>query len=287
MRTLVMSPAPGERALRFVGDRFNFLLRSADGAPVPPGWRAWLRTNLGRAAVQRHEIIHAHRGQLALAQASWRDIPMQPVEGGWRCEMALTEVGYFRAKAYAVDPQGIQHWPEGADSGVSIHPDSYRSANTIYCAFVRMFGPTRTALKTPDDSPAIKELDQRGYTVIPPSGKLRDLIPHLPHIIDTLGCRILHLLPVHPTPTTYARMGRFGSPYACLDLMGVDPALVEFDRAGADLDRNAVMRPAGHPPDAFGELGGRDLNRGNDGAGSPRRRQHARRGPAHRSHRAR
>ena len=66
--------------------------------------------------------------------------------------------------------------------------------------------------------------------MIPPSGKLRDLIGELPHIFDTLGCRILQLLPVNPAPTTFARFGRFGSPYACLDLTAIDPALVEFDQ---------------------------------------------------------
>ena len=76
----------------------------------------------------------------------------------------------------------------------------------------------------------MQELDGRGYTVIPPSGKLRDLIGQLPHIFDTLGCRILQLLPVNPAPATFARFGRFGSPYACLDLTAIDPALVEFDR---------------------------------------------------------
>ena len=241
-----MTPAAGERALRFVGDRFTVVLGYSDGGPLPEGWRALLRTNLGRAAVQRHEIIHAQRGQLSLAHASWRDIPMTSAEGEWRCAMAVSEVGYFRAKAYAVDPQGGQHWPEGPDIGISTHPDSYRTANTIYCAFVRMFGETRTALKTSSDTPEIKDLDGRGYTVIPPSGTFRDLIPHLPHIIDTLGCRILHLLPVNPTPTTYARMGRFGSPYACLDLMGIDPALVEFDQRTTGVDQFCELTYATH-----------------------------------------
>ncbi|MCB1126336.1 MAG: glycogen debranching enzyme N-terminal domain-containing protein, partial [Verrucomicrobiae bacterium] len=49
--------------------------------------------------------------------------------------------------------------------------------------------------------------------------------------------RILHLLPVHPTPTTFARFGRFGSPYACQDLLAVDPALVAFDRRTTGLDQ--------------------------------------------------
>ncbi len=85
-----------------------------------------------------------------------------------------------------------------------------------------MFGPSKTARQTVDENAEkeLNKLDDRGYVVIPPSGKLRDLTRELPHIIDTLGCRILQLLPVRPTPTTFARFGRFGSPYACQDLTG-------------------------------------------------------------------
>src|SRR5213594_2370228 len=138
-----MYPAPGQRVLRFVGDRLVFTFGGGDGQPLPEGWRASLRTNLGRGQVLRQEIIQAHTGRFALRDASWRDIPMQPHEGQWRRELSLTEVGYFRAKAYAVDAQGRQHWPDGPDAGVSVHPDAYRTANTIYCAFVRMFADTR------------------------------------------------------------------------------------------------------------------------------------------------
>ena len=46
----------------------------------------------------------------------------------------------------------------------------------------------------------LQTLDQAGYTIIPPSGKLRDVTKQLPHIVNTLGCRLLHLLPVNPTP---------------------------------------------------------------------------------------
>ena len=59
----------------------------------------------------------------------------------------------------------------------------------------------------------------------------------MPHIFDTLGCRILHLLPVNPTPTTYARFGRFGSPYAAQDLPAIDPALVVFDKRTTGVDQ--------------------------------------------------
>lgn len=248
MQRLVMIPAPGERVLRFVGDQLSFQLRYEDGSPLPLGWRAALRTNLGRATLLRHEIINAHTGQFNVPDAAWRDIPMQPTEGEWALNLAFTEVGYFRAKAYAVDPKGRQHWPEGYDLGVSVHPNQYRTLNTIYCAFVRMFGDTRTAASTKNEKleAQLMQLDQRGYTVIPPSGKFRDLIRHLPHIIDTLNCRILHLLPVNPTPTVYARFGRFGSPYAVRDLTAIDPALVEFDRRTTGVDQFRELTYATH-----------------------------------------
>ncbi len=248
MHKLVMSPATGERVLRFVGDRVSFNLRQADGSPLPDGWRAFLRTNLGRGEVLRREIIHAHAGKLKSIAASWRDVPMRRHDGVWSLEFPLAEIGYFRAKAYAVDERGRQHWPGGADAGVSVHPDGHRTFNTIYCAFVRMFGETRTAITTRDEKleAQMAELDARGFTVIPPSGKLRDLIRELPHIIGTLGCRILHLLPVNPTPTTYARFGRFGSPYAVQDFTAIDPALVEFDKRTTGVDQFRELTYATH-----------------------------------------
>ena len=244
----LMSPEPGERLARFVGDRLRFTLADRAGRAVPAGWTARLRTNLGRAAARRREIVDAHTAQLPAAGASWHDLPMRPEGAAWTLELALTEVGYFQAKPYFLDPQGWQHWPAGTDTGIAVHPDRHRTANTIYCAFTRMFGPSRTARDT--TAPAlvepIAELDAAGYTVIPPSGRFRDLIAQLPHIVDTLGCRILHLLPVGPTPTTYARFGRFGSPYASLDLTAIDPALVEFDRRTTGVEQFEELARATH-----------------------------------------
>src|SRR5579862_1601719 len=235
----VMTPQPGERFCRFVGDRIEFRLSDKDGRPPPKGWRALLRTNLGRAAQLRREILEAHTTALSSAGSSWRDVPMFRDDRGWFLDLPLAEVGYFKAKAYAVDPRGWQRWPDGADLGVSVHPDRYRTANILYCAFTRLFGnkskPTLNEEKQVAET-ALK-LDESDYAVIPPSGKLRDLAQQLPHIIDRLGCRILHLLPVNPTPTTYARFGRFGSPYATLDLTAVDPALVEFDKRSTGLEQ--------------------------------------------------
>jgi hypothetical protein len=139
-----MTPAPGGHVLRYVGDRIRFSLRTADGAPLPEGWRALLRTTLGRARVQSREIIDSYGGTRPQFGASWRDIPLRPRDGEWSLDLPMTDVGYFRAKAYIVDPRGHQVWPAGPDVGICVHPDIYRTGNTVYCAFTRMFGPAKT-----------------------------------------------------------------------------------------------------------------------------------------------
>ncbi len=254
-----MTPAPGERLVRFVGDRVRFTL--CDGGPpgspagtndTPQRGRGLLRTNLGRGAARRREIITAHAGELRQAGASWHDVPMRKNGDVWEIELPLAEVGFFKAKPYWLDARGWQHWPEGPDVGISVHPNFCRTANAIYCAFTRLFGATRTAAVAVDAQLnfQLSPLDSQGYTIIPPSGKLRDLIRQLPHVVQTLGCRILHLLPVHPTPTTYARFGRFGSPYAALDLTAIDPALAEFDHRTTGIDQFCELTSAAHALDA-------------------------------------
>ncbi|HMJ91582.1 MAG TPA: glycogen debranching enzyme N-terminal domain-containing protein, partial [Candidatus Acidoferrum sp.] len=248
MARLIMTPTTGERLLRFVGDRVRFSLRMHDGGALPTGWSVRLRTNLGRARLLRQEIIASYPGRPPLANAAWHDVPLEFANGEWVRELTLTETGFFRAKAYAIDPDGRQYWPDGDDVGVSVHPDQYRTGNTIYCAFIRMFGETKHALTTADAKleAHLKELDAKGYSVIPSSGKIRDLIKELPFIIDTLGCRILQLLPVNPTPTTLARFGRFGSPYASQDLTAIDPSLVEFDKRTTGIDQFRELTHAVH-----------------------------------------
>lgn len=232
-----MTPEPGALVQRFAGDWIHFAVQDRRGRPPAAGWKAFLRTNLGRAAVLRREILEAHTRGLPIAGASWRDLPMIPDERGWTLRLPLAEPGGFRAKAYVTDPRGWQHWPEGPNVAISVHPRDYRAGNIIYSAFPRMFGATRF-LEAANGVPApVAALDREGYTVIPPSGKLRDLLRELPHIFDTLGCRILQLLPVNPVPATYARFGRYGSPYAALDLTGIDPALVEFDKKTTGIDQ--------------------------------------------------
>ncbi len=242
-----MTPAPGERLLRFAGDRVRFTLRMPAG--LSTNARAVLRTNLGKAERLRSEIIRTHSGKNPMSVAFWRDVAMElQANGEWAIELPVIDVGFYRAKAYAVDSDGRQIWPDGPDAGISVHPNDYRSANTIYCAFPRMFGKTKEARSTvdPEKEKQLNDLDDQGYVVIPSSGKLRDLVAQLPHIMDDLGCRILHLLPVNPTPTTFARFGRFGSPYACLDLTEVDPALVEMDQRTTGVQQFCELSHAVH-----------------------------------------
>ncbi|HZF01245.1 MAG TPA: glycogen debranching enzyme N-terminal domain-containing protein, partial [Methylomirabilota bacterium] len=252
-----MTPAPGERLLRFVGDKIRFTLRDENNSGLSrrsevktdgKNSRAFLRTNLGRAAERRREIISAHVGNAVVANSSWRDLPMQKTSDGWQIELPLAEVGWFKAKAYLLDDKNWQHWPDGSDVGISVHPNFARTANTIYCAFMRLFGATKNLASTADEKleAELKSLDAKNFTVIPPSGTLRDLKKQLPHIVQKLGCRILHLLPIHPTPTTYARFGRFGSPYAALDLTAIDPALVEFDKRTTGVDQFCELTYAAH-----------------------------------------
>ena len=92
----IMEPATGDRLVRFVGDRIRFTLHDGSGRN---GWRALLRTNLGRAAALRREIIAAHAGNPVLAGESWRDVPMQQNGDAWQIELPLVETGFFKAKA--------------------------------------------------------------------------------------------------------------------------------------------------------------------------------------------
>jgi predicted glycogen debranching enzyme len=234
-----MTPAPGTQLLRFVGDRLRVTLEAP--ARIGAGARGFLRTNLTRAALLRAGVLAQaglrEQGGATFAGAAWRDIPLERAAGGWAGELPLLEVGSFRAKPYCTDAAGRQHWPVGGDIVLSVHPNRLRTANTLYCAFVRTAGGRDVRGAVAGAEAAIRELDARGFSVIPPSGTLRGLVRALPHVFDTLGCRVLQLLPIGPVPTSYGRRGRYGSPYAALDLTAIDPALVEFDRSSTAVDQ--------------------------------------------------
>jgi predicted glycogen debranching enzyme len=236
-------PAPGSRHLQCAGDTIAFELT------VPTDWQgqAWLRTNLGRGRAVRREIIREiDRRETPLGE-SWYDIPMRSIGRGRHVlRTVLTEVGHFEAKCFFLEPgSGEPLWPPGANTALNVAPAETCCANIVYNAFVRQFGPNK-ARRIPIDDGAVAHLDEAGYAVIPPSGTFRDLIAELDFIIGHLGCRIVQLLPVHPTPTTYARMGRFGSPYASLSFTAVDPALAEFDPKATPLEQFIELVDAVH-----------------------------------------
>jgi len=224
---LVQEPAPGDITTRFTGDILTFALT------LPAGMRgsAWVRTNIGHADITRTEIIRSVHYQETALGRDWFDIPMRRVAPNrFEVTLALCEVGHFEGKCFFL-PEGERSpvWPPGANTSVNVDCADSCCANIIYNAFVRQFGPNKSRpqeLRAPGEE-CVRLLDAARYTVIPPSGTFRDLIAELDFIIGALGCRILMLLPIHPTPTTYGRMGRFGSPYAALSFRSVDPALAE------------------------------------------------------------
>ena len=248
---LNQKPAPGTKQLHFRGDTLVFTLSLSRELPGT----AFIRTNLGHASITRREIINEVRCGEPRLEKDWFDIPMQRISAlTFRVRMPLCEVGHFEAKCYFLKEGEITPlWPEGPNVGVNVAPANTCCANIIYNAFVRQFGPNISgrATPTPGMGEAITMLDKTGYTVIPPSGTFRDLIVKLDFIISELGCRVIQLLPVHPTPTTYGRMGQFGSPYAALGFLSVDPALAEFDPKATPLEQFIELVDAVHERNAL------------------------------------
>lgn len=244
--TIEQHPLPGRHLLHFCGDVVIFALHID---PALAG-KAFVRTNLGHAGVTRAEIIRrVERNEPRLGR-DWFDIPMQPVAPGrFEARLGLTQVGHFEAKCLFIPDGGTEpRWPEGPNTAINVEPADTVCANIIYNAFVRQFGPYKHQAHAPriPHSDAVDTLDAQHYTVIPPSGTFRDLIEELDFIMHRLGCRIIQLLPINPTPTTYARMGRYGSPYAALDFTGIDPALARFDPKATPLEQFIELVDAIH-----------------------------------------
>jgi len=233
---ITQSPLPGESRVMYCGDCITFTLT----LPSHVKGKAWVRTNLGSADIARKEIIHRVENNEIKLDEAWYDIEMALEKDlVYKIVLPLHQTGFFQAKCFFVPNKSTTPvWPAGDNCIFNVEPAGTCCANIIYNAFVRQFGRSKSGVSdTKELSPIIKELDTKGYTVIPESGKFRDLKRQVEFIFSRLGCRILHLLPIHPTPTTYARMGRFGSPYAALNFTEVDPALAEFDPSATPLEQ--------------------------------------------------
>ena len=248
--SIIQDPSPGTRMIRFCGDLLTFTLT----LPQSQAGTAWVRTNIGHAEIIRNEIIReVEKNETPLGRA-WFDIPMKRVgDRNFEAILPLYEVGHFEAKCFFLKEGEAQPtWPPGENTAVNVEAADACCANIVYNAFVRQFGPNKAGTRrlTPSDEKCVAKLDQNGYAVIPPSGTFRDLIAELDFIIGELGCRILLLLPIHPTPTTYGRMGRFGSPYAALSFTAVDPALAQFDPHVTPLEQFIELVDAVHQRNA-------------------------------------
>ena len=243
---LSQQPRPGTRSIQFRGDTLTFTLTLSEPHPGS----AFLRTNIGHAGIYRDEIIRNVHEEHPPLDRDWFDIPMKPINDRvFQITVPLCEIGHYEGKCYFIREDTTKPiWPEGLNTAINIEPADTCCANILYNAFVRQFGPNKNWDARHDAAlhGRIQELDQAGYAVIPPSGTFRDLIRELDFIIGKLGCRYLQLLPIHPTPTTYARMGRFGSPYASLSFTQVDPALAEFDPRATPVEQFLELVDAIH-----------------------------------------
>jgi len=231
-------PIPGSHELYFRGDTVTFTLKLNQ----PRKGKAFIRTNLGKAKTHRNEIIKKIECNIPAAGLDWNDIPMHFLdEYTFKTTLGLAQIGHFEAKCFFLPTDSHEpEWCDGDNVHINVEPAAYYAANSIYCSFVRQFGVGKYKIKSDKKDEYIHNiplLDSKGYAVIPLSGTFRDLKNEIPFIMEKLRCRIIHLLPINPVPTTFARMGRYGSPYAALDYTGIDPALAEFDRSATPLEQ--------------------------------------------------
>ena len=234
-----------DRKILYCGDIITFQLK------VEPSVRgqAWLRTNIGKAAEHYREITKSLEIKNAVTAHDWYDIPMtQKDDYDFSLTLALSEPGIFSAKIWFLkEGESKPLWTEGENITFKVEAARNVGANMLYSLFVRQFGPNMYEKHSKNEyEGAIRELDEQGYTVIPPSGTFRSVIKHLDFIIGNLNSRIIQLLPIHPTPTVYGRMGRFGSAFASLDYFSVDPALAEFDKKTTPLGQFIELLDAVH-----------------------------------------
>ena len=235
----------GGRKIFFAGECVTFEL---SGIPGISG-KGVLRTNIGNAAITRKEICESAFDGKPAPGLDWHDFEMDfNGNGCFSLTLPLLEVGVFEAKCCFIPDDGAPIiWAQGANFEIKVESSAASAGNTIYCAFVRQFGKATLYAEHSSALPdEIARLDRENYTVIPPSGTFRDVIKQLDHIFGTLRCRILQLLPVHPVPAQYGRMGRYGSPFAALDYFNVDPALAEFDTKATPLEQFGELIDAVH-----------------------------------------
>ena len=154
MPELKQYPEAGCHLQRFCGDTIEFRLTGSE----PLKGRAFICTNVGNAAIHRDEIILQAERRLNPIGQDWNNIPMQRVdEYTFRVRLALSEVGHFECKCGIVDDDSNTTWVKGDNMHLNVMAAAYCSSDTVYCAFVRQFGPNKA----------------RAASALPPGGKRR------------------------------------------------------------------------------------------------------------------
>lgn len=238
-------PAPGKNILCYQGDSITFKLFLAQSLKG----KGWLRTNIGGANIYHQEVIAQVEQNSPRFYHDWHDLEMSDNhDGSFSITLPLLEIGYFEAKTFLLGENDNEPmWPQGENVFIKVESVTTCCANMVYTAFVRQFNTDRKKkILSGSRQNLIHNLDKEGFTVIPKSGSFRALMKEVDFIINKLGFRIIQLLPIHPIPTTYARMGRFGSPFAALDFTDVNPALAEFDKKTTPLDQLCELADTVH-----------------------------------------
>jgi predicted glycogen debranching enzyme len=232
---LEQQPGPGSHLIYREGDFLTVRLHF----PADRTGSGWLRTSLYRPQMKHQELIERVEDGMPRRFREWGDLPMHREEDATCCiTLPLVTVGFFEAKAYFLPEDGDEPiWPEGDNLFIKVEPADSVISNSIYSAFVRLFIGEEAIARIRSALESMEHEGKKDFSMIPQSGKFRDLAAKVDFIVDELGFDIIMLLPVHPVPTTYARMGLFGSPYAALDFLNVDPALAEFDKLTTPMEQ--------------------------------------------------
>ncbi len=224
MFSLIQKPDSNEEFIRYRGDLITFSLTISE----PLNGNAFLRTNIGSAKIRHKEIIDFVEKDSPRLDADWHDLEMKKISD---CEFSLTlpllEVGVFSAKTFFHENEKEKiSWPEGNNVKIKVEPANCVAGNSIYTAFIRQFNVGQASRLQP--------------------GTFRNFIKELDFITGTLGFKNIQLLPIHPVPTSFAKMGTFGSPFAVLDLKNVNPAYAEFDKSATPMQQFEELVDAVH-----------------------------------------
>ena len=228
-------PDHNRNMLQFTTLHISIAVRQrVEGASGP--FKVLIRTNLNQARRIRQQKIDLVEKNQSYS-TDYYDIQARydAKTDRYLADIFLNDVGYFEYKVRVESTQKRKpwvRWSDGANVGITVTPFDYARNNSIYCAFIRQFddNKTKTSLVDEEMEKTIKDLEDKGAYVLPPGGNFEKFTESLPFIIEELGMKIIHLLPINPIPTSYGRMGMYGSPYATTDYFGIDHTYGTFSR---------------------------------------------------------